>query len=134
VSGNKRVALVVDDEPDMCWILEYVLEHLGVRCIRTLDGESALRAARSNRLSLALLDAKLSDIDGLELARQIHAEYPGVPILLVSGYFYRDDPAVQAALEHKLIRGFIEKPFSHLELGEALKSALADDRPSSLTA
>jgi FixJ family two-component response regulator len=49
--------------------------------------------------------------------------------MLISGYFYQDDPAIQAALEQKLIQGFVEKPFSHTEMigviGTALSSSAA---------
>jgi DNA-binding NtrC family response regulator len=120
-----RVVLVVDDDPDVCWALEHVLGDLGVRCIRALDGQTAIQAARLNRLAVALLDAKLPDIDGLELARRIRIADPGILVLVVSGYYYKDDPAIQAALEQRLIHGFIEKPFSHKEVVATVKGALA---------
>ena len=101
-----------------------MLGRLGVRSIRALDGQSALQAARHNRLALALLDAKLPDMDGLELARKIRTSDPRVPVLVVSGYFYKDDPAIQAALGQGLIRGFVEKPFSHPEIMAAIVTAL----------
>ena len=126
-----RVVLVVDDDPDICWALERVLGGLGAHCIRALDGQTALLAARLNRLTLALLDAKLPDMDGLEVARQIRSTDPGVPIMLVSGYFYKDDPVIQAALEQGLICGFIEKPFSHKEVVETVKDALRSQADSS---
>jgi two-component system, OmpR family, response regulator len=119
-----RGVLVVDDDPDICWVLEHLLGELGIHCIRALDGQTALEAARLNRLALALLDAKLPDIDGLELARNIRIADPGILVLVISGYFYKDDPAIQAALEQGLIHGFIEKPFSHTEVIETVKSAL----------
>jgi CheY-like chemotaxis protein len=74
---------------------------------------------------MALLDAKLPDIDGLELARNLRQADPGILVLVISGYFYKDDPAIQAALEQRLIHGFIEKPFSHAEVIEMVKDALA---------
>ena len=120
-----RVALVVDDDPDICWALERVLAGLGAQCVRALDGQTALQAARLNRLTLALLDAKLPDIDGLELARNIRVAHPGVLVLVVSGYFYKDDPAIQTALEEGLIQGFIEKPFSHEDIIETVRIALS---------
>ncbi len=119
-----RVVLVVDDDPDVCWALEHLVQGLKARCIRALDCQGALKAARQNRLALVLLDAKLPDIDGLELAGQIRRAAPGVPILLISGYFYKDDPAIQAALEQGLIHGFVEKPFSHTAMIAAMKTAL----------
>jgi CheY-like chemotaxis protein len=76
-------------------------------------------------LALVLLDAKLPDMDGLEVARQIRGVAPGVPIMLISGYFYPDDPAIHAALEQKLIHGFVEKPFSHTEMLGAIRTALS---------
>jgi DNA-binding NtrC family response regulator len=125
VSLRNRVVLVVDDDPDICWALEHVLRGLGAQSIRALDGRSALRAVRLNRCTLALLDAKLPDIDGLELARNIRAVDPDILVLVVSGYFYKDDPAILAALEETLIHGFIEKPFSHVEVIEMVRSALS---------
>ena len=74
---------------------------------------------------MALLDAKLPDIDGLELARNLRMADPGILVLVVSGYFYKDDPAIQAALEQRLIHGFIEKPFSHAEVIETVKDVLS---------
>ena len=125
MSLANRVVLVVDDDPDICWALERVLGGLGAQCIRALDGRTALEAARVNRPAMALLDAKLPDIDGLELARNLRMADPGIRVLVVSGYFYKDDPAIQAALEQRLIHGFIEKPFSHAEVIETVNDALA---------
>lgn len=131
MSHLKRVVLVVDDDPDICWALEHVLGGLGAQCIRALDGQSALRVAQLNRLALALLDAKLPDMDGLELARRIRDADPGVPVLVVSGYFYKDDPVIQAALGQGLIRGFVEKPFSHTEIIAAMEAALSPQEVTS---
>jgi CheY-like chemotaxis protein len=133
VSLVNRLVLIVDDDPDVCWALEHVLQGLGVQCIRALDGQTALQAARLNRLTLALLDAKLPDIDGLELAQQLRKAQPGIPIVVVSGYFYKDDPAIEEALKQRLIHGFIEKPFSHAEVVETVKVALSSQQAASRT-
>ena len=125
MSLANRVVLVVDDDPDICWALERVLGGPGAQCIRALDGRTALEAARVNRPAMALLDAKLPDIDGLELARNLRMADPGILVLVISGYFYKDDPAIQAALEQRLIHGFIEKPFSHAEVIEKVKDAFS---------
>jgi DNA-binding NtrC family response regulator len=125
VSLGSRVVLVVDDDPDICWALERVLGGMDAQCIRALDGRTALEAARLNRPAMALLDAKLPDIDGLELARNLRRADPGILVLVISGYFYKDDPAIQAALEQRLIHGFIEKPFSHAEVIETVKGAFS---------
>ena len=125
MSLGSRVVLVVDDDPDICWALERVLGGMDAQCIRALDGRTALEAARLNRPAMALLDAKLPDIDGLELARNLRQADPGILVLVISGYYYKDDPAIQAALEQRLIHGFIEKPFSHAEVIETVKGAFS---------
>ena len=129
--NNSPVVLVVDDDPDLCWALEHVLRELKVRCIRAIDGQAALQAARLNRLVVALLDAKLPDIDGLELAQRIRLVDPGILILVVSGYFYKDDPVIETAMAQGLIHGFIEKPFSHGEVLAAVKNLLSSKEAAS---
>ncbi len=128
----KPLVLIVDDDPDVCWALDHVL-HALVQCIRAVDGRTALEVLRRNQFSLALLDAKLPDIDGLELAHRIRTAQPGVPILVISGYFYKDDPAIHAALEQGLIHGFIEKPFLHTEVVATVKDALSSQLPAPRT-
>lgn len=128
-----QFVLIVDDDSDVCWALDHVLRELGVQCIQALDGRTALQIVRLNRLALALLDAKLADIDGLELAQHIRIAQPGIPVIVISGYFYKDDPAIQAALEQGLIHRFIEKPFLHTEIVEAVKDALSSQQAASRT-
>lgn len=118
------LVLIADDEPDTCWALEHILARLPARCIRASDGMSALRLLRSKPFSLVLLDAKLPDIDGLELAREIRRLSPGVRVLLVSAYFDRRDAAIQAALQEGLICEFLGKPFLHHRMLEAVRAAL----------
>ena len=133
MSLSSQFVLIVDDDPDICRALDHVLRGLGVRCIWALDGQTALQAVQLNRLALALLDAKLPDIDGLELAQHIRIVQPGIPIVVISGYFYKDDPAILAALEQGLIHGFIEKPFLHTEVVETVKDALSSQQAASRT-
>ena len=62
-------------------------------------------------------------VEGFLSENPSHQEAP--PGTMISGYFYKDDPAVQAALEQRLIHGFIEKPFSHAEVIEMVKDAFS---------
>jgi len=118
--------LIVDDEPDTCWALEHVLQKQGLASRCALRGAQALREIRQGGYAVALLDAKLPDMDGLELARRIRAIEPGVRIIVVSGYFYCDDAAIREAEASGLIQGFIGKPFLHAEIVRAVQGALAD--------
>lgn len=116
--------LVVDDEPGMSWAIRRLLGARGWRAITAASGAEALAAVRSAPIALALVDAKLPDVDGLELASRIRAANESLPLILMSAYFYPDDPLVQAALASGLIREFIAKPFRHKALLAALDRAL----------
>jgi DNA-binding response OmpR family regulator len=133
VSLVNQLVLIVDDDPDICWALDQLLRGIELQCIQAPDGKTALQEVELNRPTLALLDAKLPDIDGLELAQRARIAQPGIPIVVISGYFYKDDPAIQDALQRGLIHGFIEKPFSHREVVETVRYALSSQQGASRT-
>ncbi|KAF0249659.1 MAG: response regulator with CheY-like receiver AAA-type ATPase and DNA-binding domain [bacterium] len=121
MEDNKAFTLVVDDEIDMCWALENILKTNGLCLKSAVSGQEALQLIKLYHFQLAFLDAKLPDIDGLELARLIKIANPTIPIMMISGYFYKDDVMVQKALSEDLICGFISKPFLHSEIIKVLK-------------
>jgi DNA-binding NtrC family response regulator len=123
MSVKRDLFLIVDDEPDMCWALEHILEKNGLESKKAFTGREALDLMEVNRFRVAFLDAKLPDIEGMELARQIRNRDPAVRIMMISGYFYRDDDAIQKAVTEGLINGFIGKPFDHDEILKAIEIA-----------
>ena len=108
--------LVVDDELEMCWVLENILRKNGFICIKALNAQEAIALAERQSFRMAFLDAKLPDIDGIDLARQLKESHPRLPIVIVSGYFYQDDLTIEMALQSGLISAFISKPFAHDEI------------------
>jgi len=118
-------ALIVDDETDVCWALGHILKGCGFTSISANSGEQALAFAEARRLRLIFVDAKLPDFDGIELARRLREKNPGAPIVLISGYFYRDDIEVHRAIATKVISGFVSKPFLHDEVRAVISRTLA---------
>jgi DNA-binding NtrC family response regulator len=127
MNGKNDLFLIVDDEPDMCWALEHILEKNGLASKKAFTGSEALDLMEGNRFRVAFLDAKLPDMEGMELARQIRKRDPAVRIMMISGYFYRDDDAVQKAAAKGLINGFIGKPFNHDEILKAAEITKESD-------
>jgi len=123
MNEKKDLFLIVDDEPDMCWALEHILKKNAFLSKRALTGQEALNLMKVDRFRLAFLDAKLPDMEGLDLARRIRKLDPAVPIVMISGYFYRDDDAIQKAVAEGLISSFIGKPFDHDEILKAIEIA-----------
>ncbi len=122
MSEQSDLILIVDDEPDMCWALEHLLNSQGLATRRALSAREALHLMQQDRFSRVFLDAKLPDMDGLELARRILEIAPGTRIIMVSGYFYRNDVSIQEAVSQGLIHGFISKPFLQEEILKALNA------------
>ena len=120
--------LVVDDEPDVGWALETLLRREGFTVVTAESGTEALRwlKAAEQGCHLILVDAKLPDIDGVDLAGRIRTETSCVaPFILVSGYFYKDDSLVQEILRTGLVSAFVAKPFRHDEILNAIHAVLS---------
>ncbi len=114
--------LIVDDEPEMCWVIERILKGVGGLCQLALNATEALAFAERQSFHVAFLDAKLPSLDGLGLAVRLREIAPDIRIVLVSGYFYKDDPAIAEALRSGLISAFIAKPFLHAEILSTIES------------
>lgn len=123
MNSEKRRVLIVDDEPDMCWVLETILNKKGLIVEKVSSGQEALALIKSDSFDFAFLDAKLPDMDGLDLSRQILRVVPAMPIVLVSGFFYPDDPNIQQALQKGLILDFIGKPFLNEKILQCIEKA-----------
>lgn len=114
--------LIVDDEPDMCWALEHILNSNGFPTQKAQSGQEALRLISQERFQTIFLDAKLPDFEGIDLAWRIRALDPEVRIIIISGYFYVNDVKIQTILSEGLISGFISKPFLHHEVLKTIHS------------
>ena len=117
--------LVVDDEPDMCWALENILSPEGYQIATATSGKKALELANEKRFEVVFIDAKLPDVDGLELSSRIKETNPRGAIVMISGFFYREDEAIDERLENELCVSFISKPFDLDEVRLAAKEAVA---------
>lgn len=115
--------LIIDDEDDMCWALQRIVEAEGHRCLLARTAREALQILACQSFHLAYVDVKLPDMQGLELIRHMHMQAPALPCVLVSGYFYDDDDPVQAGLKSGAIVGFIGKPFLLTQVQDALRCA-----------
>ncbi len=123
---SAKTILIVDDEPDMCWALAHILGRMNCCAQKAFNGQHALQLVAKNHFPIALLDAKLPDIEGLDLAERIWKKDAEVRIFIVSGYFYQNDKEIQRALAQGLIAGFIAKPFDHEEIRAAIQDCFSD--------
>jgi DNA-binding NtrC family response regulator len=120
--NNCGMILIIDDEVDICWSLEYILKKCGYCTAMATNARDALSTLGSQQFHFVFIDAKLPDIDGLELTKQIRHIDSHISIIMVSGYFYEDDFSVQQAISQGLISAFVSKPFLQEEIVRVLNN------------
>src|SRR3954452_17451671 len=120
ITAMGKTALIVDDHPSFRASARRMLEADGYAVIgEAKDGGAALAATRRLRPDLVLLDVRLPDIDGFEVARRmlLNAEDRASQIVLTSS---QDPSDLREAIGASGARGFIPKG----ELTGAALSAL----------
>ncbi|MGO4517053.1 response regulator [Terriglobus sp. 2YAB30_2] len=83
---NSPLILCVDDEAVGLRIRSMLLERAGYRVLSAPDGASGLSLLAAHPVEAVILDYSMPGMDGDEVARQMRAMRPGLPILLLSAY------------------------------------------------
>jgi PAS domain S-box-containing protein len=121
---GRGTVLVVDDEDVVRRVAKAALEMYGYSVICAEDGEQAVRIAeqRRDQIDLIVLDLVMPKWSGEDTFRRIRMIRDNVPVILSSGY---SDSEAQSRFTGKGLAGFIAKPYTAAQLGEAVKQALA---------
>ncbi len=110
-----RLVLVVDDDAGVRDVVVTLLELSDHDVLAASGGAEALRMLAANpAIDLVVSDVRMPGMSGIELAAQVGARHPGVPVVLISGYFQAEKDGVH----------FLKKPFSLEELQAAVLTAL----------
>ena len=117
--------LLVDDDEDLLWCLQSVLGRAGHQLRAVLSGKEAINEVGSSAFDLAIVDAKLPDADGMDVAADIKKKQPHISVILISGYFYEDDTTIKEAIQEQVIDAFIAKPFDLEDVVQAVMSIKA---------
>jgi len=115
-----KTILVVDDEPGIVRLVRDYLEHGGFTVLTASDGEAALRAARTIKPDLVVLDLGLPGLDGLDVTRALRREGP-VPIIMLTARSDETDKLVGLELGAD---DYLTKPFSPKELVARVRAVL----------
>ncbi len=83
---SQPLILIVDDEPDICELLEITLMRMGITTQKALDIKSAEMLLTQRRFDLCLSDMRLPDGDGIDLVRKISTEYPHTPVAMITAH------------------------------------------------
>ncbi|NOY60745.1 MAG: sigma-54-dependent Fis family transcriptional regulator [Calditrichaeota bacterium] len=117
-----QTIFVVDDDPSVNKILGKILSGEGFRVLDASTGKEALEVFSENEFDLILMDMLLPDADGVELAQQMLAAKPHVPVILITAH--GNVPKAVEAIKLGLY-DFLEKPFDRERLMITIKNALS---------
>lgn len=109
--------LVVDDEPPIREIVVRTAVRAGWTAVEASSAEEALALLPHLRVDLVCLDIRLPEQDGLTVADEIHARYPGVSVLFLTGV----DDLPPAKTLRPGVAGYLIKPFNVQELFDELR-------------
>lgn len=122
--GRGQRILLVDDHAVCRDAVQRLLESLGYRVTAFGSSLEALAAfrARAGEFDLVLTDLSMREMNGAELARQLLAAHPEIPVILSTGY------ELEGAVEHLHglgVRDVLTKPIPRNRLAESVARALS---------
>lgn len=113
--------LVVEDEKLLSWSLVKSLSKWGFDVHPVFTAHEAMEEIRKSGYDIVLLDYKLPDLNGLEVARRIRRTHPTSVILLVTAFQLSELP-----VDRGLIDGYFNKPLDLQMLHRTLKKICKD--------
>lgn len=119
--SQARKILLVDDDPLMLETMRVILQQAGYEVFEATSGYDAIILAQQCTFDLAMLDAFMPGMSGLELAQQLQQKY-SLPFMFVSGS--SETELVKQATAHGAI-GYLVKPFDLPQVLPAVQAALA---------
>ena len=78
--------LFVDDEVEFLEPMAERLRRRQISCTTAQSGDRALEALKQEQFDCAVVDVKMPGMDGLDLLRRMRQDYPGVPVILLTGH------------------------------------------------
>jgi DNA-binding response OmpR family regulator len=118
--GGQRI-LVVEDDPDICHLLEIHLRDQAYQVDVIRNGIDGLNRAGNHEYRLIVLDLMLPGLDGLELCRRLRGQENTTPILMLTAKSTELDRVLGFELGAD---DYLTKPFSILELQARVKAIL----------
>jgi DNA-binding response OmpR family regulator len=114
--------LVVDDEKTLRHFLRLNLQEQGYEVAEAADGQTALNFIEQERFDVALVDLRLTDMDGLDIVRRLRQLTPTTSVIILTAYATLDS-AIEALRQGA--HDYLTKPFDTSELLASVADGLA---------
>ena len=125
--ANTFKILVAEDDSNLSWVYQSILEEAGYEALTATNGMEALDKVHQVFPDLLITDAILPGMDGFELAEAVRGNpaTSAIPIIFISGVVEAADRERAARLG---ISQYLSKPVQVTELLAAVKTALGTGR------
>jgi len=113
--------LIVDDEPDICKALEFLLKREGYAVTSANSGEDAIEKLKTDGFDVVITDLKMGRIDGMTVLEKAKEINPDMPVIMMTAF-----ASIESAVE-AMKRGaadYIVKPFLNEEIKLTIKKVL----------
>ena len=124
MSTNLNI-MVIDDDSDILRIVKRFVELMGLRAETFTNPLFALKAFENSpqSYSLAVIDIRMKEIDGISLAVRIREIRPDVRVVIMTA-FESIEESLMAKLPHLRYNDVLKKPFTHAQMREAVEKQL----------
>jgi len=123
-TAGERV-LLVEDEGEARQVVAEILRLLGYEVVALATGEDAAALADGSPFDVLLTDLLLPGMHGGELANRLWRRWPGLRVIVMSGY--AEDDTLRRWVSERAVR-FLQKPFGMETLAREIRDAL--DQPA----
>ena len=115
-----KKVLIIEDEGDMCLLLNILLNGKEFELDHVKDLLSAEEYLQKEQPAVVILDNKLPDGFGVDFITYLKSKYPQIKIIMISGF---DAAAKDVAMENGADI-YLEKPFTKSQLYDAIMQLL----------
>jgi two-component system, NtrC family, response regulator HydG len=123
--------LVIDDDADICTLLNRYLSKNGFTVTTAYTGKAALESIINKMPDIVLCDFRLEDMNGIELLEQIKQKNPELPVIIMTGY---SDVRTAVNIMKMGAYDYVTKPLLPEEILLTLKRALANpEKPTTVS-
>jgi len=123
--GKRARIIVVDDDESIRKVLATILEEEGYAVDTARNGREAIKKTSTRFYNLALIDIRLTDMEGTKLLAKIKDTIPKMRKIMITGY-----PSMQNAIEalNKGAHAYILKPLDMEKVIETINKQLKEQK------
>jgi two-component system, LuxR family, response regulator FixJ len=121
------VVYVVDDDTDVLGSLRFLLETDGFDVRTFRSGAAVLNGSLAGKADCFVIDYKMPDMSGIDLANRLRTRHADTPIILITGY---PDENIQEKAAAAGIRHVLLKPHLEESLVTRIRGAIQESQPA----